>query len=334
MTFEEILLKSIKKIYALTFPRDNIGKQFDTKKYGSEFIGYVQLFNQEANDYITKLLEKEKPCMISKFGTLELNTLCYYKILNKRHHNIDDILSFIKGEAPTVNWTNKNIVKVLCTNAGFFPNDINLIPSYFNINYEAMKQIDVLGSYIKTEFVFKEELAKAKKVNLDGYYAPYYWNNPWSKVLAGKKILVVHPFSEDIEYQYKNHRTQIWQDKNVLPKFHLITYKSVQSMLGLKTPYQTWFEALEKMKEDIYKIDFDIALIGCGAYGMPLAAFVKSMGKQAIHLAGWTQVLFGIIGVRWENNPRVSKLINDYWIHPSKSNIPHDAKRIENGAYW
>jgi hypothetical protein len=91
---------------------------------------------------------------------------------------------------------------------------------------------------------------------------------------------------------------------------------------------------LKKMENDISMLDFDIAIIGCGAYGMPLAAFVKSMGKQAIHLAGWTQVLFGIIGTRWLNNPRVSSMMNPYWIHPSNKNIPSEAKRIENGAYW
>ena len=48
------------------------------------------------------------------------------------------------------------------------------------------------------------------------------------------------------------------------------------------------------------KIDFDVAIIGCGAYGFPLAAKLKQAGKQAIHLAGATQLLFGIKGKRWE----------------------------------
>ena len=79
--------------------------------------------------------------------------------------------------------------------------------------------------------------------------------------LAGKKVLVVHPFAEDIASQYKTHRKEIWQDPNVLPEFELITYKSGLSILGIKTPYKTWFDALEKMENDISKIDFDIALI-------------------------------------------------------------------------
>lgn len=211
---------------------------------------------------------------------------------------------------------------------------MSLLPKYYDINLAAMKQIDVLGSYIQMEKVFDKELSPAKRVNLDGYYAPYYWKNPWTKVLKGRKVLVIHPFSEDIASQYNNHRTQIWEDPEVLPEFDLITYKSVQSMLGIKTAYRDWFKALEKMEEDISQIDFDIALIGCGAYGMPLAAFVKSLGKQSVHLAGWTQTLFGIIGERWINNPRVSKMMNVYWIHPSAFNIPAEAKKIENGAYW
>lgn len=66
------------------------------------------------------------------------------------------------------------------------------------------------------------------------------------------------------------------------------------------------------------KIDFDIALIGCGAYGMPLASFIKGMGKQAVHLAGWTQILFGIKGKRWDDLPYVSKFYNNAWVRPQQ----------------
>ena len=33
---------------------------------------------------------------------------------------------------------------------------------------------------------------------------------------------------------------------------------------------------------------------------MPLAAFIKSIGKKAVHLGGSTQILFGIKGERWD----------------------------------
>lgn len=89
------------------------------------------------------------------------------------------------------------------------------------------------------------------------------------------------------------------------------------------------------MKEQIRNKDFDIALIGCGAYGMPLAAYVKQLGKQAVHLAGWTQMLFGIYGKRWvEDQQEFSKFINDYWIRPIKDETPISAKQVEGGCYW
>ena len=51
------------------------------------------------------------------------------------------------------------------------------------------------------------------------------------------------------------------------------------------------------MKSQMDQTDYDIALIGCGAYGFPLAAHAKRMGKQAIHMGGSLQLLFGIRGV-------------------------------------
>ena len=38
------------------------------------------------------------------------------------------------------------------------------------------------------------------------------------------------------------------------------------------------------MKSEIDKKDFDIALLGCGAYGVPLAAHIKQNGKEAVYV--------------------------------------------------
>ena len=68
---------------------------------------------------------------------------------------------------------------------------------------------------------------------------------------------------------------------------------------------------------------------------MPLAAHVKRIGKQAIHLAGWTQVLFGITGRRWEvHDIRMKHLINEFWIRPDESERPINFKQVEDGCYW
>ena len=85
------------------------------------------------------------------------------------------------------------------------------------------------------------------------------------------------------------------------------------------------------------KIDFDIAIIGCGAYGFPLAAKLKEAGKQAFHLGGATQIMFGIKGKRWVENQNfayVQSFFNDSWVYPSDLDIPKNANEVEDACYW
>ena len=66
------------------------------------------------------------------------------------------------------------------------------------------------------------------------------------------------------------------------------------------------------MKEDISKLDFDIALLGCGGYGLPLCNFIhKEMEKSTIYIGGGLQLLFGVMGKRWEKLDFWTKLIQE-----------------------
>jgi hypothetical protein len=99
------------------------------------------------------------------------------------------------------------------------------------------------------------------------------------------------------------------------------------------------------MKSEINKADFDICLIGCGAYGFPLAAHVKRMGKKAFHIGGSLQLLFGIKGKRWEvNDPHYElgndniidyySLPNEYWVRPLEEEKPANHSKVEDSCYW
>ncbi len=173
-------------------------------------------------------------------------------------------------------------------------------------------------------------------ININAISFPFLYKNPWSAALKGKKVLVIHPFEETIIKQYEK-REKLFKNPEVLPEFDLLTYKPVQGIGRAKNKlkYKTWFEALAKMKEDIKNIDFDIAIIGAGAYGMFLAQYVKSVGKQAIHMGGATQLLFGIKGNRWDNCFG-DLYYNKYWIRPSKDETPEGVELFERGtmAYW
>ena len=163
---------------------------------------------------------------------------------------------------------------------------------------------------------------------------PIFTKNPWTKALEGKKVLVVHPFVDSITSQYQ--RKEKLFDNNVLPDFDLEVIPAVQSIAGQKTEFKDWFQALDSMKEQIAKRDFDVCILGCGAYGFPLASFVKNMGKQSIHMGGVTQLLFGIKGKRWEQYIvyPYSNLFNEYWVRPNQNETPQQSKVVEGGCYW
>ena len=162
---------------------------------------------------------------------------------------------------------------------------------------------------------------------------PYYLDSPWSQSLQGKKVLVVNSFPETIEHQYPK-RDQIWGDKQVLPEFNLITYKSVQS-IGDLNPHGSWVESLNVMKNDISNIDFDIALLGCSTYGLPLVDFIKRhLNKSAIYVGGAIQILFGIKGKRWETHDEISLFFNEHWVRPFDNERVRNYKILEGGCYW
>ncbi len=292
---------------------------------------YVELSDQEANDYIYSILELGKPCMIAKFGTVELDAiLAYYFEDNGITPSV--YCEAIRRKAciypETQLWT-------LCNNAGFFPNDKEKGRLFYHRMIKDIREVDVLASYIQGEKYLLKYMS-CKKVNLNGFYAPFMWDKPWTRVLKGKKVLIIHPFVETIKRQYENYRSFLFEDAEVLPEFKSLDYiKAVQSIAGEQVPFKDWFEALKYMEDEISKKDFDIAIIGCGAYGFCLAAHVKRIGKQAVHLAGWTQILFGIYGNRWvKDEPGFHRYINKYWTRPSDRERPKTASKVEGACYW
>jgi hypothetical protein len=276
---------------------------------------------EEANAFIYDNIIADKPFMAGRYGGCENDILASYYI----NQNLKLPVSKLKFD-------------YLCRNAGFFPNDINLLAQYVRVMEKSAKAVDVLGAWnwFMEDYIIGT-FAKDAKITTLGDLEPWFSDKPWSAALKGKRVLVVHPFQDSIEQQYKN-RALLFPNTDVLPEFELITYKAVQSIAGNQPEdFATWFEALDFMTEEIKKIDFDVAIIGCGAYGFPLAARVKQMNKQAIHLAGATQLLFGIKGSRWEQGnykPIFEKIFNEHWIRPLETEKPKKAEAIEGACYW
>lgn len=324
-----LFLKICRKLYAKTFG----GYQLPSLQREED--------PDKASEMIYNLLMADKPCMIARFGAFELATLVNYLGVKDSNHSI---IKFIKGEQPEW-WWNERLIKYMNTNAGFFPPTHQAITQFCDLMMEDMKELDLLGSWVKNEVWFTNELEYIQRVHLR-LLEPFWANKPWTRCLKGKRVVVVHPFAEDILVQYINNRTLLFNNLDTLPEFaSLRTVKAVQSLGGENNGFKDWFDALKWMEDEIDKEDYDICLIGCGAYGFPLAAHVKRQGKKAVHLGGALQLLFGIRGKRWENPSygirewgipygSYSSLMNKYWVRPGEGGRPKNANQVEGGCYW
>ncbi len=281
---------------------------------------FVYYSNQQASDIIKTELIAEKPSMIARLGSTELLAMAHY------------VNSKIPFKRIIEKFKSKVILNKMSTLSGFYPSNEENIRQFSELMIKDMKLVDILGTWRKEEKLFVKELNSAVKIRLKDL-EPYYHIHPWTEVLKGKSVLVIHPFEESIINQY-NKRQVLFDNQNILPEFKLKTIKAVQSIANNKPEFDNWFLALDYMKQQIDKVEFDIALIGCGAYGFPLAAHIKRKGKKAVLLGGALQILFGIKGKRWEENPKISQLMNEHWIRPATNEKPNNSKKIDGGSYW
>jgi len=132
-----------------------------------------------------------------------------------------------------------------------------------------------------------------------GPYCDIPTEQTWLSALKGKKVLVVNSFSDSIGYQYGRKSDWAFSKECELPDVTLLTYKTYSTQVGERPEnFKNYFEVLNKMIADIQNIDFDVALVGAGAYGFPLACEIKKMGKISIETCGSTPLFFGIYGER------------------------------------
>lgn len=280
---------------------------------------------KRTNDYIAEKIQKGEPFFAGRFGNTELSIVT--SVLKNR----------IVGRSPENDARLEEWFTRSRDVSGIFPCDLSIAEPFSDVILDAASELDLLAMWHlhMEDFVIEEYVSQAKLTYLLRL-EPWLSKNPWSATLKGKKVLIIHPFEDTILAQYQK-RELLFPGTEVLPDFELNTLKAVQTVAGVEdSRFKDWFEALEYMYEEALKKDFDIAIIGCGAYGMPLGAKLKRAGKQAIHLGGATQLMFGIKGRRWEENypSKIAECFNEAWVYPLESEKPQNAVVVENACYW
>lgn len=275
---------------------------------------------QEGNDEIARKIIQKEPFAFCRFSFVEMDIMVkcqtekYWKIATyKRNKELVDMFRMV-GEPKYKG-----------------------IQRFASIMEKATEDADIIG--IWRPMLMADAYLEHIKRNAEPYVShadcvqSYTRVKPWTKELEGKKVLVVSPFSEEVKSQYQR-RELLWENKDILPEFELDTLDSVWYFAGCKDErFSNWFEALDYLYKEIMKKDFDIVLLGCGPFGFPLATMVKNAGKQAIHMGGAVQILFGIKGKRWDDSS-VGGYYNEYWIRPGEKTKPKDAEKLDKECYW
>jgi len=288
--------------------------------------------------------QNQKPIMIGKIGANEL--LIIYQSTCIIQNKLTDFSPDIRKEG--------------CLTAGIYPPTKEGFLIFTKSYLDALKSMNIMASWNDNilqieEHVWNNYIIKDKQettglvelTTLESFYTePQYW---WQNLYENKTILVISPFVKSIQTQLElSKRDKVWSGKwsgfwakNITFKYVKFAHPYYISSDEDKEKYPKNLDLLmQKYQTEIDKIgDFDIALIGTGAYSILLCDYIKRIKKKnAFHLGGGLQMMFGVYGHRWEpsfnNNPFLKEYMNEHWIRPLSEEIPPMYQAQENGAYF
>ena len=296
-------------------------------------IGRKQVLpDLQANALLAQVMSSRSPSLVARLGTTENAVVRFYVENQQAGH-----CAFPRPL--------KRAIQEL---SGFFPPTDALLAQFSRETLEHLNAVDIMAvrsRVVEREFwdfetFFLTRFSPSSQLIDMNLLVPLEQEHPWTKALEGKRVLIVHPFEQSIRSQYAK-KSRLFDNPRFLPDFDLDVLPAVQSVGDnfANVDYETWFEALQGMKAELAKKDFDIALIGAGAYGLFLAAECKKLGKIGVHIGGATQLLFGLLGRRWADphsadGKAIAPFINEHWAYPLASETPQGAKKVEDGCYW
>jgi hypothetical protein len=286
----------------------------------AKYRGQEILSPQAGNDLLAEALAAGGPFAAGKLGAAELDGLTRYE----RDKDSNGYCAQWGRDAT-----------MLYRNAGVYPADAEVFSRFCRVYLESIRAIDALAVWYRFgERRIQSRYAPQAKLIAQTAIEPFYHSRPWSRMLAGKRVLVLTPFAETVRMQ-GGRLKEIWRARpDVMPDMELDTLRVPLSAALVEPVHVDWFGALDALTQAMASRNFDVMIVGAGAWSLPLVARAKQMGKWAIHLGGSTQILFGIKGRRWDSNPLMVEVNNDAWVRPSEAERPKTFQAVEQGCYW
>jgi len=293
----------------------------------------------QKNEMIADLqiaIQNKKGFAMGKLGFSEQFCLSYLPLI-RSHANERKIRAYETG------------FRYICEKQfGVFPTDADFLKIFANWFVKGTRQLDILGLFgaQREKYLIKEHLVKAKLIDYrltePDQSIPENPANCYLPLFKNKKILLIASFADLLKSRATKETFEaVWE--NIGKKWF-----EPQKVSSLEFPYayiteaktyaqfKTVLDLYEYICEKINTQDFDIALVAAGSLGIPIAAYIKSLGKVGISLGGHLQVIFGISGKRWENDPHYQQnFLNENWIKMPLIYHPENKDSLtDSGAYW
>ncbi len=235
---------------------------------------------EEIQSILKELINSGKPFFAGKIGANEQNLLHWGSGIT--------IPTYPFGKRKILYRQTKNCA----SNAGIVPRNPESYRSFYDLFSQSLEQIDVIGIWYNSgEYHLVSNLCHNPNLKRVYFFdlEPYFSDRNWARDLEGKTVFLVTPFLNSCLEQYQK-RKQIWHN-NLLPKLNLTGYKFPYLFShSNNSEEKDWSVVFEDIKSNLNNTEFDIAIIGCGGLSIPVAAYCKQIGKQAIHLGGGNTV--------------------------------------------
>jgi hypothetical protein len=230
---------------------------------------------------------------------------------------------------------------------GLFPANLNFYRTFDQFYLAHMKTLDCLGLFFNLMSPSRKIVAfydlQCKLIDyrdqLPDRSCPSNDENCYLPYLRNKRVLIICPFAEVL----KERATQeiyegVWSEIGK----HWFYPQNVEALefpygfaKATQNKYATVLDLYDEITEEIQKRDFDIALIGAAGLAIPIASYVKSMGKVGLDLGGHLQIIFGVLGKRWRSKGNWrERYFNKWWIDMPARYKPQETDVCDAGAFW
>lgn len=266
---------------------------------------------------------------------VQLNYITYEFLMGDKPFSIGRIGN-VEGSSLTNNGANRQ----LWSNAGFYGN-MKQFEQWKKIYIESIKDCDVLAYVYTCNSFFTAVGDTLTSLKIYKPMIPYFefpeFYLKFMEVLSkqNKKIGIISSFYKDILEQSKKINL-IYPNFKINPDMFVIIESYNTCNDNVSEGHKNWEFTLNDLgKRVLEHRDVNHWFISCGCYGLPLQSILKKNGKNSIYVGGLLQILFGIMGKRWDTRPEVIKNVNIHWKTSQYLDIKtlSNLQNVESGCY-